>query len=76
MKTFAERLAWARTQRGYSRAGLDELANLSAGHTAKLERGGRDEPSATTVGKLAEALDVDMKWLAMGGAKRPSLGAA
>ncbi len=75
MKTFAERLAWTRNKRGLSRAALDEVADLSCGHSAKLERakpGKRDMPSATTVSKLARALGVDSEWLLNGG-KRPEM---
>lgn len=78
MKTLAERLAWARDKRGYSRAALDEVADLSCGHTAKLERakpGKRDMPSATTVSKLARALGVDSEWLLNGG-PRPQIAKA
>ena len=75
MKTFAERLAWARDKRGLSRAALDEMADLSCGHSAKLERakpGIREQPSAATVSKLARALGVEMDWLLNGG-KRPEM---
>ncbi len=75
MKTFAERLTWTRNKRGLSRAALDEVADLSCGHSAKLERakpGKRDMPSATTVSKLARALGVDSEWLLNGG-KRPEM---
>lgn len=75
MKTFAERLAWARDKRGLSRAALDEVADLSCGHSAKLERakpGKRDMPSAVTVSKLAHALGVSSEWLLNGG-KRPEM---
>ncbi len=78
MKTLAERLAWARNKRGLSRAALDEVADLSCGHSAKLERakpGKRDMPSAVTVSKLARALGVDADWLVNGG-RRPSMQAA
>ncbi len=75
MKTLAERLAWARNKRGLSRAALDEIADLSCGHSAKLERakpGKRDMPSASTVSKLAKALGVNSEWLLNGG-RRPDM---
>lgn len=75
MKTLAERLAWARNKKELSRAALDEIADLSCGHTAKLERaklGKREMPSASTVSKLARALGVDSEWLLNGG-KRPEV---
>ena len=72
MKTLAERVRWAREKRGYSCAGLDEVADLSAGHSAKVERSDRETPSALTVAKIARALDVDPQWLMFGGA-RPTI---
>ncbi len=74
MKTLAERLRWAREKRGHSCAGLDELADLSCGHSSKLERGDRDEPSAMTIAKLARALEIDPQWLMFGGT-RPHISA-
>jgi hypothetical protein len=38
MKTLAERVRWAREKRGYSCAGLDEIADLSCGHVARVAR--------------------------------------
>ncbi len=75
MKTLAERLTWARNKRGLSRAALDKIADLSCGHSAKLELakpGKRDRPSAITVSKLAKALGVDAEWLVSGG-RAPSI---
>lgn len=75
MKTIAERLRWARERRGHSCAGLDEMARLSCGHVAKIERGGSGNPSMGTVTKLASALDVAPQWLMFGGA-RPQIAKA
>lgn len=72
MKTLADRLRWAREKQGYSCAGLDEMADLSCGHTALIESGKRESPSAETASKLAHALGVDVAWLIDGGA-RPAL---
>lgn len=55
---------------GLSCAALDDVAGLSAGHSAKLERGRpgkRDMPAASTVAKLARALGVTVEWLMHGG---------
>lgn len=76
MKTIAERVRWARERRGYSCAGLDEIAGLSCGHSAKIERGdGVEAPSSSTVAKLARALEITPQWLMFGG-PRPQIAAA
>lgn len=76
MKTIAERVRWAREKRGYSCVGLDEIAGLSRGHSAKIERGdGVEAPSATTVARLARALDITPQWLMFGG-PRPQIARA
>lgn len=72
MKTIAERVKWAREQRGLNNAELDEVADLSCGHSAKIETGHRDDPSSSTMSKIAFALNVDVAWLINGG-KRPSI---
>ncbi len=76
MKTLSERVRWAREKRGYSCAGLDEMADLSCGHVAKIERGDSGDPSLTTVSKIAAALDVDPSWLMFGGRSRPQIAKA
>ncbi len=73
MKTVAERVKWAREKRGHSCAGLDELAELSCGHVAKIERGTPEDPSSVTITKIADALGVTPQWLMFGGS-RPHLG--
>ncbi len=75
MKTLAERLRWARERRGHTCAGLDEMSELSAGHVAKIERGGSGDPSISTVTKIAQALGVEPSWLMFGGA-RPGISKA
>ncbi len=74
MKTLSERLKWAREKRKLSHAELDEIADLSCGHSAKIETGEREHPSSLTVSKLAYALQVDLSWLINGG-KQPKLSA-
>ena len=69
MKTLSERLKWARERRGHSCAGLDEMADLSCGHVAKIERGGSGDPSMSTVTKIATALGVAPQWLMFGGSR-------
>ena len=74
MNTIGERLRWAREKRGLSCASLDEIADLSCGHTASIEGGRRETPIAVTVSKLASALNVDLTWLINGG-KQPRMSA-
>lgn len=71
MKTLGERVRWARERRKLTCAAVDEIADLSCGHTAMVESGKRASPSASTVSKIAYALDVDLSWLVLGG-KAPS----
>jgi transcriptional regulator with XRE-family HTH domain len=72
MKTIGERVRWARTERGLTQFELDEIADLSCGHSGAIERGRRDAPSTATMSKLAYALGVDLSWLIRGG-KAPTL---
>ncbi len=74
MKTLAERVRWAREKRELSCAEVDEIADLSCGHTASVESGRRESPSVTTARKIAYALDIDIAWLINGG-KAPSISA-
>ncbi len=75
MKTIGQRVVWARKARGLTQAELDEVADLSAGHTGSIERGRRESPSSATLSKLARALRVDLGWLIQGG-KRPEIAKA
>lgn len=75
MKTLAERVKWARSKRGLTGAELDEVADLSCGHTSMIECGRRETPSIVTISKLARALNVDVAWLINGG-KRPEIAKA
>jgi transcriptional regulator with XRE-family HTH domain len=74
MTTIGERVKWAREKRKLSCAALDEIADLSCGHSASIESGRRETPSAATISKLAKALDVDLAWLINGG-KQPRMTA-
>ncbi len=69
MKTIGERVKWVREKRGLSCAALDEIADLSCGHTASIESKRRENPSATTVSKLARALGVTPQWIMFGGTR-------
>lgn len=72
MQTLAERLRWARGIAGLSARDLDELANLTAGHTSSIEAGRRANPSAETGRALARALGVSLDWLVDGTGAEPS----
>lgn len=74
MKTVGDRVAWARKRRKLTSAQLDEVADLSSGHSGSIERGRRESPSGATLAKIARALRVDLAWLIQGG-KRPELRA-
>jgi transcriptional regulator with XRE-family HTH domain len=74
MKTVGERVRWAREQRGLTQAELDEIADLTCGHTGSIERGNRENPAAQTVTKLARALRITPQWLMFGG-PRPQITA-
>jgi len=75
MKTLAARLRWAREKRGLSCAELDEVADLTLGHTASVESKRIEVPSTATASKLARALDVEVGWLIEGG-KAPQIAKA
>lgn len=72
LATIGDRVKWTRNKRGLTCAAVDEIADLSCGHTASIEAGRRENPSAQTIGKLASALRVDAGWL-LGGGRRPTL---
>jgi transcriptional regulator with XRE-family HTH domain len=57
------RIRDARLSHGWSCAELDRQAELSVGHTARIESGVRHRVSAGTLMSIAEALDVTVEWL-------------
>lgn len=71
MKTMAERLRSAREKKGLSCAELDEVSDLTLGHTASIEAGRIESPSIATAAKLAMALGVDLSWLVNGARAKP-----
>lgn len=75
MKTIAERVRWLRKRKGFTQAEVDKIADLSSGHTGAIERGRREQPSATTLTKIARAFSVDVGWLISGG-KTPQIAAS
>jgi phage repressor protein C with HTH and peptisase S24 domain len=64
MRTLAERLAWAREQKGLTQDALAKLAGVSQGTIGNLESGLRQ--SARRIVNIASALNVDAVWLAEG----------
>ena len=61
---FAERLRYIRAQRGMSQAALARACGLSQSAIANYENGSRK--SAKDVFRLAESLNVNPMWLALG----------
>lgn len=65
MRTLAERLIWAREQKGLTQAALAKLSGVTQSTIGNLESGSR--LSARRIVDIATALDVDPVWLANGG---------
>jgi transcriptional regulator with XRE-family HTH domain len=70
MKSYAQRLRWARKAGRLTQRGLCELAGLSTAHVAFIERGEKN-PQISTSEKLADALGVDPVWLMLGRGDMP-----
>lgn len=64
MKTFAERLVWARTQKDISQEELGKRVGVSQSTIGNYEAGLRLNPRK--INSLAEALEVSAKWLEEG----------
>lgn len=64
MKNLAERLAWAREQRGLSQEALAKLAGVSQSTIGNIEAGIRQ--TARKIIEIAAAAGVDPTWLATG----------
>ncbi len=62
MKALASRVRNAREKLGWSCAEVDRQAELSIGHTARIEAGGCNVTQAT-LAKVAKALGVSVGWL-------------
>ena len=77
----ADRVRLARGKRGLSQREVAGRAGLSNAYVSMLERAGGkgatiEEPSLTSLQKLADALDVPVSWLAFGGEPEPTWPAA
>lgn len=64
MKNLAERLAWARGQKGWTQHELAAVAKVAQSTIGSLESGARQ--TARKIVDIAKALDVDPAWLANG----------
>lgn len=73
MNTLAERLTWAREQKGLTQAALAKLSGVTQSTIGNLESGLRQ--SARRIIDIATALDVDPIWLANGQGNPQSAGA-
>ena len=65
MGTIGERLRLAREERSVTQMELAGRTGVAHSTVVRIERG-QARPRIETVGKLAEALGVDPKWLAFG----------
>jgi len=66
MAGLADRMREARERTGLSARALDKKADITPGHTTAIESGGRANPAAETLRKLAAALGVSIDWLMTG----------
>lgn len=66
MKTFAERLKYARTRAQLSQDSLAGKANITKGAISQWENGVASGCKIDTLFNLADALMVDARWLATG----------
>ena len=66
LPTFRQRVAWAREQRGLVAAELSVSAGLSHSVVSRIERDEQKSVDAHTAFKLADTLDVDVRWLVLG----------
>lgn len=57
---------------GVSAYKLDQLSELTPGHTAAIERGKRPNLEVRTAQRIARALGVSLDWLVSGLGERPS----
>ena len=64
LKTVAERLRWARLERGYSQGDLAKIACVTRDVIAQTEAGRTTMPRQ--IKEIADALEVSAEWLAFG----------
>ena len=73
MKTVAERLRFAREQRGWTQSQLAAASDVSQGTIGNIESGARQ--SRGSLPKIAKALGVSHDWLADGEGEMVPVGA-
>lgn len=66
LASLPRRLAHARKAAGLNRSALALRAGLNPSHVRLIEEGEREDPTGTTLAKLAEALGVSLDWLVRG----------
>ena len=66
MKGLPERLKETRISKGMTQRDLEIEAGLSRGLVCKIENWARPQPRMHTICALADALEVDMRWLVTG----------
>jgi transcriptional regulator with XRE-family HTH domain len=76
LDTLPQRLARAREVAGLNRSALALKAGLNPSHVRLIEEGHREDPTGSTLAKLAEALGVSLDWLVRGVGEGPATGIA
>ena len=66
IESLPQRLTRAREAAGLNRSALALRAGLNPSHVRLIEEGEREDPSGTTLAKLAEVLGVSLDWLVRG----------
>lgn len=72
MRTFGERVKYARGLGKISARRLDLLADLTPGHVSAIEAGQRERIEARTASMLAAVLGCSLDWLIDGDGPAPS----
>jgi transcriptional regulator with XRE-family HTH domain len=73
LDTLPRRLEHARRAAGLNRSALAVKAGLNPSHVRLIEEGAREDPTGTTLARLAEALDVSLDWLVRGIGDAPEI---
>lgn len=73
MKTFAERLTYARKMRGHTQESLANAIGVSRGVTNNLELGRTDNPQMIVVNAICNELNIRKEWLLHGTGEMESI---
>lgn len=73
LDTLPRRLEHARKAAGLNRSALATRAGLDPSHVRLIEDGHRENPTGSTLAKLAEVLNVSLDWLVRGIGEPPAL---